>query len=124
MWLLAALTAASASQPVVIRADLSATDAARQVGRDSAFDRYTLDPVTLSGLVGGRPPFLDQGGEVIPCGRAPTTAAAVRDAADHALGRMLQLDYKGALFAVEDALQTLGCQGDSFSERVGENSTY
>ena len=103
---------AHAADTIVIRADLTAADAARQVSRDGGPAAETLDTVTLTGLAGGRPPFIEGDGYVIPCGRAPTTAAAVGEASDNALRMLVRLDYESARDALEEALQTLGCQRD------------
>ena len=107
-----------AGQPIVIRADLSSMDAARQVSRDGGPSTEEADPVTLTGLAGGRPPFIEGDGHVIPCGRAPTTAAAVAEASEEAQKMLLLLDYESARDALETALQTLGCQRDRADARA------
>ena len=103
---------AFAGANTVIRADLSAADAARQVEHDGGPAAVESDPVTFTGLVGGRPPFLVGDGHVIPCGRPATTAAAVQEAADRAVRKMVRLEYEDARDHVEEALMLLGCQKD------------
>jgi len=105
-------TGAHAGTNTVIRADLSAADAARQVENDGGPTAAESDPVTFTGLVGGRPPFLVGDGHVIPCGRPATTAGAVQKAADQAVRKMVRLEYEDARDHVEEALMLLGCQKD------------
>jgi len=123
--LLHVILAITPAQPVVVvRADLSATDAARQVARDSVLTESDLDPVTLTGLAGGRPPFVVGDGHVIPCGRAPTTAEAVARDADEALRLLVRLDHQAARDALEEALQELGCQKDRVSPETSARLYY
>lgn len=114
----------TAADVIVIRADLSATEAARQVARDGGPPAATLDPVTLTGLAGGRPPFIVGDGHVIPCGRAPTTAQAVADQADKALRLLVRLEPQAARDALDSALQELGCQKDRASPDTSARLYY